>query len=56
MYPIFADHAKKFGPDVAVTKFCTELDPHRVDEFRRQFEADLAKVQSWWTADHHCGP
>jgi hypothetical protein len=45
MYPIFADHAKKFGLDVAVAKFCSELARERVEEFRRQFEADLAKVQ-----------
>ncbi|MGH4000938.1 MAG: Z1 domain-containing protein [Pseudonocardiaceae bacterium] len=45
MYPIFADHAKKYGLDVAVVKFSSEISPERVEEFRRQFEADLAKVQ-----------
>lgn len=45
MYPIFASQAKKFGLDVAVAQFSSELAPERVDEFRRQFEADRAKVQ-----------
>jgi len=46
MYPIFADHAKKYGLDVTFTKFSVELSAGRVEEFRRQFLADRAKVQT----------
>lgn len=46
MYSIFAGHAKKFGLDVAVANFLLDVTPERVEEFRRQFEADLVKVQA----------
>lgn len=46
MYSVFADQAKKFGVEAAVAKFSTDIHPDRVEEFRRQYEEDRAKVQA----------
>src|SRR3954465_11600189 len=46
MYSVFADQAKKFGVEAAVAKFSADVNPDRVEEFRRQYEEDRAKVQA----------
>ncbi|GAA4570277.1 Z1 domain-containing protein [Planotetraspora kaengkrachanensis] len=45
LYTVFADWARRNGVEAAVASF-SSLPKETVDEFRRQFEADKAKVQA----------
>ncbi|MGA4993730.1 Z1 domain-containing protein [Nonomuraea bangladeshensis] len=45
LYTVFADWARRNGVDAAVASFSDSLPEEQVDKFRKQFEADKAKVQ-----------
>ncbi|MER7506238.1 Z1 domain-containing protein [Nonomuraea pusilla] len=46
LYTVFADWARRHGVEAAVASFSDSLSEQMVDKFRRQFEADKAKVQA----------
>jgi hypothetical protein len=46
LYTVFADWARRNGIDAAVASFSESMPPGLVEKFRRQFEADKAKVQA----------
>jgi hypothetical protein len=45
-YPVFADYAQKVGADNAVASMASEIPAHRLESYRKQFEADLAKIEN----------
>jgi hypothetical protein len=46
LYTVFADWARRHGIDAAVLSFSESLPDDLVQQFRRQFESDKAKVQA----------
>ncbi|MBM0255493.1 hypothetical protein [Micromonospora sp. 4G55] len=46
LYTVFADWARRNGVEAAVLSFSESLPEALVEKFRRQFEADKAKVQA----------
>lgn len=46
LYTVFADWARRHGIEAAVASFSDSLSETTVERFRRQFEADKAKVQA----------
>lgn len=46
LYTVFADWARRHGIEAAVLSFSESLPGESVEKFKRQFEADKAKVQA----------